>query len=90
MLVAVWDGARGVLGLSPHYTAVYGKPGELAIFTDPKLTPLFDRVQQESKHWRNYFTPRFYHLGLPRYKEGTAERLQMPLLVCVAKRGGVW
>jgi pimeloyl-ACP methyl ester carboxylesterase len=85
MLVAVWDGARGVLGLSPHYTAVFGKPGELAIFTDPKLMPLFDRVQQESKHWRNYFTPRFY-LGCPDIKKEPLRDCRCPSW-CVWQKG---
>ena len=35
---------------------------------------------------RNEFTPRFL-FGTPKYFEGTAERLRMPLLVCVAEQG---
>jgi len=85
LLAAVWDQIRELIGLSPYYVKVFGSPGELAVFTDPKLKANFDKLQQNSRWWRNEFTPRFY-LSLPRYKKGTAEKLKMPLLVCVAKR----
>jgi hypothetical protein len=50
---------------------------------DPSLKPFFDALQRDSPTWRNAFTPRVL-LHAPRYREGTAERLTMPLLVCVA------
>lgn len=82
---AVWDAIRGLFGMSPYYLPVWGAPGEAAVFTDPNLKPNFEALMKNSKHWRNKFTPRFY-LALPRYKKGTAEKLTMPLLVCVARR----
>jgi pimeloyl-ACP methyl ester carboxylesterase len=82
---ALGDGLRGLLGFAPHYWKVFGAPGELAIFTDPRLRPNFEALMKGSPSWRNEFTPRFY-LGLPRYRAGTMEKLTMPLLVCVATR----
>ena len=64
---------------------MYGKPGRAAQFTDPNLKPFFEALQRESPTWRNAFTPRLL-LNAPRYRDGTAERLTMPLLVCVADR----
>jgi uncharacterized protein len=83
LMAAVRDALHGLFGLPPYYIKVFGKPGEAAVFTDPTLKPRFDRLMRESRSWRNEFTPRFY-LALPRYKRGTAERIKMPLLVCVA------
>jgi uncharacterized protein len=85
LAAAVWDGIRGALGIEPYYVKVFGKPGELAIFTDPALMPRFEALQKGSPTWRNAFTPRFY-LAPPRYREGTAERIKAPLLVCIAKQ----
>jgi dienelactone hydrolase len=85
LAAAVWDGLRGALGLSPYYVKVAGKPGDLAIFTDPALQPRFEAVERGSATWRNEFTPRFY-LAPPRYRDGTAERIKMPLFVCVAEK----
>jgi hypothetical protein len=62
---------------------MYGAPGQAAQFTDPDLKPFFDALQRESPSWRNAFTPHLL-LAAPRYREGTAERLTMPVLVCVA------
>jgi surfactin synthase thioesterase subunit len=62
---------------------VFGRPGETAVFTDPELWPRFEALSKGSPTWRNEFTPRFY-LALPRYRSGMAERVRMPLLVCVA------
>ena len=83
MAAAVRDAVQGMLGLPPYYAKVFGMPGELAIFSDPRLKSRFDALMSKSPTWRNQFTPRFY-LALPRYKPGTAEKLTMPLLVCVA------
>lgn len=85
LAAAVRDAVQGLLGLPPYYAKVFGKPGETAVFTDPGLKPRFDALTAGSPYWRNRFTPRFY-LALPRYKPGTAERIKMPLLVCVADR----
>ncbi|WP_326547886.1 alpha/beta fold hydrolase [Mycolicibacterium sp. ND9-15] len=80
---AVLDAARGALGLSPHYIAVYGRLGE-AVFMDPGLAELFRNVEQNSPTWRNEITPRFLFTA-PRYREGTMERITAPLLVTLAR-----
>ena len=80
---AIIDAIRGWLGRPPYLLPMYGKPGQAAQFTDPNLKPFFEALQRESPTWRNAFTPRLL-LNAPRYREGTAERLTMPLLVCVA------
>ena len=82
---AIVDAIRGRLGLSPYLVPTYGRPGQAAQFTDPNLKRFFDMPQREGPMWRNAFTPRLL-LRAPRYREGTAERLRMPLLVCVADR----
>lgn len=80
---ATIDALRGALGLSPRTIAVYGAPGR-AFFTDPALAERFRRVEQESATWQNRVAPRFL-FGVPRYREGTMERIQAPLLVCLAR-----
>jgi dienelactone hydrolase len=85
LLAAAWDALRGAVGVAPYYVRVFGNPGELAVFTDQNLKPRFDRLEESSRHWRNRVTPRFF-LTLPTYKNDTATKLQMPLLVCVATR----
>src|SRR6185503_5664630 len=80
---AVLDALGSRLGRPPYLLPMYGRPGQAAQFTDPNLKPFFDALQRDSPTWRNAFTPRLL-LAAPRYREGTAERLKMPLLVCVA------
>jgi alpha-beta hydrolase superfamily lysophospholipase len=82
-VAAFRDAIRGLLGRPPYLIPVFGSPGEAAQFTDPKLKPFFDALQRESSTWRNEFTPRLV-LAAPRYRSGTAQRLKMPLLVCIA------
>ncbi|WP_437720417.1 alpha/beta hydrolase [Sorangium sp. So ce861] len=83
LAAAVSDAARGALGRPPRYLAVYGAPGE-AFFTDPELASRFERVAAESPTWQNRVAARFL-LGVPRYREGTMERIAAPLLVCLAE-----
>ena len=80
---AVRDAIQGALGLPPYYAKVFGELSETAVFSDPKLKPRFETLMKNSRTWRNQFTPRFY-LALPRYQPGMMDRLNMPLLVCVA------
>jgi fermentation-respiration switch protein FrsA (DUF1100 family) len=80
---AIFDAIRGWLGRPPYLLPMYGKPGQAAQFTDPILKPFFDALERGSPTWRNAFTPRLL-LNAPRYREGTAEAVRMPLLVCVA------
>jgi uncharacterized protein len=82
---AVLDALRGAIGMTPYYVKVFGKPNELAVFSDPALGPRFDAVQRGSATWQNRFTPRFY-LALPRYSKGLAHNIKAPLLVCIADK----
>ncbi|AUX45184.1 alpha/beta hydrolase [Sorangium cellulosum] len=84
LAAAARDAARGALGRPPRYLAVYGAPGE-AFFTDPELAPRFERVAEESPTWQNRVAARFL-LRVPRYREGTMERIAAPILVCLAER----
>jgi pimeloyl-ACP methyl ester carboxylesterase len=84
-VAAIFDAVRGWLGVKPYLLPMYGRPGRAAQFTDPNLAPFFEALQRESPTWRNAFIPRLL-LHAPRYRQGTAERLTMPLLVCVADR----
>lgn len=79
------DALHGKLGLSPYYLRIFGKPGEAAVFTDPALKSRFDALMQSGSTWENRFTPRFY-LAPPRYTEGTAKRISVPLLMCLAEK----
>jgi pimeloyl-ACP methyl ester carboxylesterase len=85
MGAAVRDALRGLFKIEPYYAKVFGAPGEMAIFTDPELTPRMEALREGSLSWRNEFTPRFY-LALPRYQNGTAEKIKVPLLVCIADK----
>ena len=81
---ALDDGARAVLGRPPRYLKVYGKPGE-AFLTDPALAQNFERLEKGSSTWENRVAARFL-LGVPRYREGTMERIAAPMLVCLAEK----
>lgn len=85
LLSAVWDGIRGLFGLKPYYIKVFSDTGETAVFTQKELKPRFEVLTRSSSTWQNRFTPRFY-LSPPRYKKGTAEKIKMPLLMCVADK----
>jgi dienelactone hydrolase len=78
------DVLRAVRGRPPYLARVVGQPGEAAVYTDPQVAAVFAELGGEAAGWRNAFAPRFL-FGLPRYQEGTAEQLRMPLLVCVAE-----
>ena len=80
---ALLDAVRGAVGLSPHYVPVYGPLGQ-AIFSDPALADLFRDVEEHAPSWRNRVTPRFF-FSAPRYREGTVERISVPLMVTVAR-----
>jgi dienelactone hydrolase len=80
---AMRDALRAVRGRPPYLARVVGRPGEAAVFTDPQVAAAFTEMGGEAVGWRNAFAPRFL-FGLPRYRDGTAERVRTPLLVCVA------
>ncbi len=78
-------------GRSPYFVPVYPtEPGGLAAFIDPKAKEAFEAMGGEASGWKNALAPRFFFKmvlkGLPRYVEGTAEKLTMPLLMCVADK----
>jgi dienelactone hydrolase len=77
------DAMRAIRGRPPYLVRVVGQPGEAAVYTDPQVAAIFAELGGEGAGWRNAFAPRFL-FGLPRYRPGTAERLRMPLLVCLA------
>lgn len=76
-------GAR--LGKAPYLVAVAAEPGQVAAFTEPEAKAAFEALGGDAVGWRNAVAPRFV-LALPRYREGTAEQLVMPVLLCVADR----
>lgn len=83
MLSAAVDAARGRFGFAPHYLAVYGPLGRAA-FSDPALENNFRELESKSPTWRNQVTPRFlFHA--PRYRDGTLERIQCPVLITLAR-----
>ena len=84
LAAGTYDTFRGLLGLSPHYIAVFAKPGEAAAFTDPESYKHLEDATKTGPTWRNEFAPRFL-FGMPKYLQGTAERVHAPLLICVAE-----
>jgi len=85
VVAAIRDKLHAIRGQPPYLAQVVGRPGEAAVFTDPRVAAAFAEMGGEAAGWRNAFAPRFL-FGLPRYRSGAAERLVMPLLVCVADR----
>lgn len=83
LLAAGRDMLRVLLHQPPYLARVVGHPGDAAVFTGADARDAFAALGGERVGWRNAFAPRFL-FGLPRYRPGTAERLAMPLLVCVA------
>jgi len=81
----IYDAVRGLLHLSPHYMRVFGPPGSIEAFTDPGSNRSLEFFAKAGRTWRNEFAPRFL-FGTPKYVPGTAERVRMPLLVCVAEQ----
>jgi alpha-beta hydrolase superfamily lysophospholipase len=79
---AVTDSIKGWLGRTPLYLKVYGKPGK-AVFTDPALAASFENVERNCPTWQNKFAARFL-LKAPRYKEGTFEKIRVPILLTLA------
>jgi uncharacterized protein len=81
------DAARGVLGLSPRYIPMVGKPGEVAVTTTLQAQEHIGALSGEAQDsmWRNEVAPRGL-FGMMRYRPGkVAHRLAIPVLVCVAE-----
>lgn len=79
---AVYDAARDRLGLPPCLVPVVAEPGHIAVFTEPEAKNAFDVLGGEDAGWCNALAPRFI-FSLPRYRKGTAQRLHMPVLMCL-------
>lgn len=84
LVAAGRDAIGGLLGHPPYLVPVVGEAGEAALYTEPDARAAFDAMGGETSGWRNAFAPRFV-FALPRYRPGTVQRVQMPLLVCVAE-----
>ncbi|WP_439657868.1 alpha/beta hydrolase [Lentzea sp. HUAS TT2] len=80
---AVRDVLGARRGEPPHLVPVVAPPGRVAVFTEPDARRTFAALGGEATGWRNELAPRFV-FALPRYVPGTAERLSMPLLMCLA------
>lgn len=85
IVAGTYDAVRGFVHLRPYYMRVFGPPGSVAVFTDPDSDKALRFAASEGPTWRNEFAPRFL-FGTPKYVPGTAERVQAPLLVCVAEQ----
>lgn len=84
-VAAVRDVAGAKLGRAPHLVPVVADSGAAAVFTEPEAMAAFEALGGEAVGWRNALAPRML-LALPRYREGTAEQLQMPVLMCGGPR----
>ena len=59
-----------------------------AVFSDPDFAERFREVAENAPTWRNQVTPRFLFTA-PRYRDGTMERIAVPLMVMVARDDAV-
>ena len=84
-VAAVRDLLRARRGRPPYYVPVATPPGQVAVFTEPEARATFEALGGEACGWRNELAPRFV-FALPKHAAGTAERLSMPLLMCLADR----
>lgn len=81
-VAAVRDLLNARRGRPPYLVPVIAGRGEVAVFTEPEASTAFEALGGESVGWRNELAPRFF-FALPRYRKGTAERLTMPVLMCL-------
>jgi fermentation-respiration switch protein FrsA (DUF1100 family) len=78
------DAVGTLLGRPPVLVPAVGPPGQVAAMTDPEAEAGMQALVAENSQWRNEVTARTL-LSLPLYRSGRlAERLGMPVLVCVA------
>lgn len=82
-VAAIHDIVRSRLGQPPYFVPVVAKPGHTAVFTEPEAMETFEALGGEAAGWRNALAPRMI-FSLPRYRKGTAQQLDMPVLVCLA------
>ncbi|ORB74816.1 alpha/beta hydrolase [Mycobacterium scrofulaceum] len=81
-VAAMRDVAGAKLGRAPRLVPVVADSGAAAVFTEPEARAAFEALGGEAVGWRNALAPRML-FALPRYREGTAEKLRMPVLMCV-------
>ncbi|MFI7481175.1 alpha/beta hydrolase [Kocuria sp. M1R5S2] len=81
---AVRDEVRARRGRPPHLLPVFAPPGGIGAVIDPRHQRFLARAEETGPTWRNEFAARLF-LHPPRYRAGTAERVAVPLLVCVAE-----
>jgi uncharacterized protein len=79
---AVRDLVGAKLGRDPYLVPVVAQPGNLAVFTESDAKAAFEALGGETAGWRNALAPRML-FALPRYRKGTAEKLHMPVLMCL-------
>jgi hypothetical protein len=84
-VAAIRDVAHARHGQDPYLVPVVAEPGHVAVFTEPEARRTFEALGGEAVGWCNALAPRFV-FSLPRYRTGTAERLRMPVLMCLADR----
>lgn len=83
-VAGVQDAVGSLLGRQPRLVAAVGRPGQVAVSTDPEAEPGMRALVTENSRWRNELTARSL-LTLPLYRPAPrAEHLGMPVLVCVA------
>ena len=82
-VAAIHDILRSRIGQQPYFVPVVAKPGHTAVFTEPGAMETFEALGGEAVGWRNALAPRMI-FSLPRYRNGTAERLYMPILMRLA------
>jgi dienelactone hydrolase len=82
---AAWDSLRGLLGFRPYLIPLVSPPGAVGAFNDAEARSVLQKLSAAAPTWRNAFAARAI-FSLLRYRPGElAERLTMPLLVCVAE-----
>ncbi len=79
---AIRDVVGAKSGRDPYLVPVIGDPGAVAVFTESDARAAFEALGGESVGWRNALAPRML-FALPRYREGTAEKLHMPVMMCL-------
>ncbi len=83
LIAAMRDINRARRGQLPYYVPIVGQPGQVAIFTEQDARECHEKLGGEGVGWRNLIAPRFF-LNLPKYEEGTAQHISMPLLMILA------
>lgn len=84
-VAAVRDVVGAKLGREPYLVPVVANSGTVAVFTEPEARAAFEALGAEAVGWRNALAPRML-FALPRYRKGTAEKLRMPVLMCIGDR----